>query len=135
MKQGLKDYLDERRLLTSLLIISEPTYVWVSAEAKVRIKPRSDQTRVRADIEKELYRFINPLYGGPEGKGWPFGRELIVSEIYSHIQKVDGVEYVEEARIYPVERSTQKRGVETQRLALSRTEVLCSYEHLITVEY
>jgi predicted phage baseplate assembly protein len=135
LKQELEDYLDERRLLTSLVIISEPTYVWVSVEAKVKIKQRSDPGRVRADIEKELCRFINPILGGPEGKGWPFGRELILSEIYSHIQRVDGVEYVEEARMYPVELSTGKKGAETQRLALPRTGVLCSHEHTISVEY
>jgi len=133
LKQRVKSYLDERRLLTSLLVISEPTYFWASVEAKVKIKPKFDPIQVGQNIEKELYRFINPLSGGPEGTGWPFGRDLIVSEIYSHVQGVEGVEYVEEARIYPINVSTGERNEATQRLLLPRTGVLCSHEHHIAL--
>lgn len=133
VKQQVHAYLDERRLLTSLLIVSEPGYVWVSSEAKVRLKPKADPVQVRLGIEKELYRYFNPLSGGPEGKGWPFGRDLMVSELYARIQSVSGVEYVEEAHIYPVDVFTGKRGDEAQRLALDRADVLCSYEHRVTV--
>lgn len=133
VKQEVHAYLDERRLLTSLLIVSEPEYVWVSSEAKVRLKPKADPVQVRLSVERELYRYFNPLFGGPEGKGWPFGRDLIVSEVYARIQSVSGVEYVEESRIYPVDVSSGKRGEAVQRLALDRADVLCSYEHRITV--
>ena len=133
LKQRVKSHLDERRLLTSLLVISEPTYFWASVEAKVKVKPKFDPIQVGQHIEKELYGFINPLSGGPEGTGWPFGRDLIVSEIYSHVQGVEGVEYVEEARIYPINVSTGERGETTQRLLLPRTGVLCSHEHHITL--
>jgi predicted phage baseplate assembly protein len=132
LKREVKSYLDERRLLTSSLVVSEPRYSWVSVEAKVRVKAKYDPVQVTEDIKKELYRFINPLYGGPEGNGWPFGRDLIVSEVYSRIQSVDGVEYVEHADIYPVDVSTGERGEATQRLVLDRTGVLCSYEHNLT---
>jgi predicted phage baseplate assembly protein len=133
VKQEVHAYLDERRLLTSLLIVSEPEYVWVSSEAKVRLKPKADPVQVRLSVERELYRYFNPLFGGPEGKGWPFGRDLIVSEVYARIQSVSGVEYVEESRIHPVDVSSGKRGEAVQRLALDRADVLCSYEHRITV--
>lgn len=133
VKEEVHQYLDERRLLNNLLIVSEPEYVWVSAEARVRIKAKFDPLIVRQAVEKELYRFINPLLGGPEGTGWPFGRDLVVSEVYAHIQKVDGVEYVEGAQIYPVDMATGQRGEATQRLVLPRTSVLCSHEHQITI--
>ena len=133
VKQAVHSYLDERRLLASLLIVSEPDHVWVSVEAKVRIKPKFDPVQVKMNIERELYRFFNPLFGGPEGNGWPFGRDLIVSEVYARIQSVNGVEYVEEARIYPVDISTGQRGEASQRLVLERAAVLCSHEHQVTV--
>jgi len=99
----------------------------------VRIKPKFDPVQVKMNIERELYRFFNPLFGGPEGNGWPFGRDLIVSEVYARIQSVNGVEYVEEARIYPVDIATGQRGEATQRLVLERAAVLCSHEHQVTV--
>jgi len=131
LKQDVQSYLNERRLLTSALVVTEPRYYWVSVEVKVRIKAKYDAVDVRERIEKELYRFINPLTGGPDGKGWPFGRDLIVSEVYSRVQSVDGVEYVEEARIYPVDIASGERGEATQRLVLDRTGVLCSHDHMV----
>lgn len=133
VKKTVHAYLDERRLLASRLIVSEPDYVWVSIEAKVRIKPKSDPARMKANIEAKLYQFLNPLFGGPEGNGWPFGRDLVVSEVYACIQSVGGVEYVEEARIFPVDISTGQRGQATQRVALRRAAVLCSDVHTVTV--
>lgn len=133
LKQEAQSYLDERRLLTSLLVISEPTYYWVSVEAKVRMKAKSDPAQVRAEIEDELYGFINPLVGGQDGNGWPFGRALTVSDVYSRIQRVEGVEYVEEARIDTVDMASGQRDGAGQRLELPRMGVLCSHEHSITV--
>ncbi len=36
---------------------------------------------------------------GPDWEGWPFGRDLYVSEIYSLIQKVPGVKHVLDVRL------------------------------------
>ena len=47
LKQEVQDYLDDRRLLTSVLVITEPVYVWVSVEARVRIKAKVDADQVR----------------------------------------------------------------------------------------
>jgi hypothetical protein len=39
--------------------------------------------------------FFHPITGGPDGKGWPFGRDVYVSEMYELLDKVEGVNYVE----------------------------------------
>ena len=117
-----------------MLVIGQPSYHWVSVEARVKTKSGFDPIAVQRSIEQELFRFINPLTGGPDGDGWPFGRDLIISEVYSCIQqRVPGVEYVEEARIYPVNMSTKEKGEATQRLVIARTGVMCSHEHVITM--
>ena len=133
VREEVQDYLDERRLLCTMLVISEPTYHGVSVDARVKVKSRFDPSEVREEVERKLYRFLNPLTGGPDEDGWPFGRDLIVSEVYSSIQSVAGVEYVEEIHMYPVDISTKKRGEATQRIALPRTDVLCSYDHQVTM--
>jgi predicted phage baseplate assembly protein len=134
LKQEIQSYLDERRLLTSALVISEPSYYWVTVDAKVRIKQKFDPAHVKESIEMQLYRFIHPLTGGPEGTGWPFGRDLVLSEIYAQMERVEGVEYVDEARIYLVDLNSHKPGDALQRLALPKTAVACSYEHHIVIE-
>lgn len=133
LTQALDSFLNERRMLTTELVISEPDYVWVSIEATVRVEPLFDSNRVRRDIEAACYRFINPLTGGPDGTGWPFGRALAIADVFSLLQRVSGVEYLEDCRIVPVDVTTEERGEATLRLVLNHTEVLCSHVHRITV--
>ena len=132
LKESVRTYLNERRLLTTTLIIGDADYQWVSVEAKVRVKARFDSQQVRRDVERRLYRFINPLFGGPDGSGWPFGRDLFVPEVHSCIQSVEGVDYAEEVRIFPVDPLTGEKGEATQRIKVSATGLVCSYQHQIT---
>jgi hypothetical protein len=41
-----------------------------------------------------LQRFLDPLLGGPDGNGWPLGRDVYVSEILATIARVPGVQHV-----------------------------------------
>ncbi|MCH7625305.1 MAG: putative baseplate assembly protein [Chloroflexi bacterium] len=128
----VRSYLDERRLLTTMLIVSEPEYHWVSVEAVVRARQGADPERVRADVEDRLYEFIHPVSGGTDGNGWPFGRSVFASELYSQIQPVPGVEFIEEIRMFPVNPETGEPGEPTQTLTVPSTGVVCSYTHRVT---
>ncbi len=102
LKQAVEAYLDERRLIGTRLEVRSPHFVWVSIEAKVRVPERSDPVLVadvRRRAEAELFRYLNPYVGGPTGTGWPFGRDLHVSELYALLQRVPNVEFVDELRI------------------------------------
>ncbi|MGH2542847.1 MAG: putative baseplate assembly protein, partial [Ardenticatenaceae bacterium] len=59
--EQVQEYLDERRLLTTLLVVSVPEYSWISVEAKVRARQGADTEQVREDVEERLYRFIHPI--------------------------------------------------------------------------
>jgi predicted phage baseplate assembly protein len=102
LKQAVEAYLDERRLIGTRLEVRSPHFVWVSIEAKVRVPERSDPVLVadvRRRAEAELFRYLNPYVGGPTGTGWPFGRDLHVSELYALLQRIPNVEFVDELRI------------------------------------
>jgi len=130
--EQVKEYLDQRRLLTTALVVSEPDYRWVSVAARVRVRAGVDSEIVRRDVEEKLYRFIHPVQGGPSGTGWPFGRSLFVSELYSQIQSVPGVEYTEELSILPVDLATGQQGEPAQALTIPPTALLCSHAHTVT---
>jgi predicted phage baseplate assembly protein len=102
LKRAVEGYLDERRLIGTNLQVRSPHLVWVSIDAKLRLPERSDpalvaETRRRA--ETELFRYLNPYVGGPNGTGWPFGRDLHISELYALLQRLPNVEFVDELRI------------------------------------
>jgi len=133
LREQVEDYLNERRLLTTALIVESAQYVWVSVEAKVRVKPRFDARRVIYDVGRQLYNFIHPLRGGPEGNGWPFGRDLLIHEAHSCIQSVEGVDYVEDIYLYPVaDPSGGWRSEAEQRVTVPLSGVVCLYGHEIT---
>ena len=91
---ALAEYLDERRLLTTRLDIRPPAYYWVACRVQLRAAPGVDQATVEAEALSRLYRFINPLTGGADGKGWPFGRDLFVSDVYQCLQGMPNILFI-----------------------------------------
>jgi len=89
------NHLKNYRLITTNLFVIKPEYVKVTIKATVKIKPKNDADRVKKEIEQNLKIFLNPLAGGPDGNGWPFGRDVMKSEIYQVIEKIAGVDYVD----------------------------------------
>ena len=89
-------YLYNRRMLTTELFVIYPGYVEVSVETKVIIKPQYLGKTVGDNVNAGLTGFLDPLHGGPEGNGWPFGRPVYRSEIMKVIDGAEGVDYVEE---------------------------------------
>lgn len=131
LEEEVRRYLDERRLLTTSLIIEAPTYVWVTAQVHVQAKPRLDVVLIGEEIERRLYRFLDPLHGGPDGGGWPFGRDLFVADIYSLVNGVEGVDYVAQARIFSVNIETGQVGDAADRISVPNEGLICSYRHIV----
>jgi hypothetical protein len=91
--QSISNHLNMHRLVTTDVHVIEPEYVTVSVKCKVQVKKRSSPTEVKKRVTKSLKSFLDPLKGGPDGNGWPFGRSVFPSEIYQIIDKVEGVDY------------------------------------------
>ena len=102
LKQAAEAYLNERRLLGTRLDVQPPHFTWVSINARIRMPERLDSgatATIRRRVEAELYRYLSPYSGGPSRTGWPFGRDLHVSELYALLQGIPGVEFVDELHI------------------------------------
>ena len=87
-------HLDKHRLLTTELFVIPPEYIEVTVKATVVLKPKSEPSRVKEDVKEELRNFLNPITGGVDRTGWPFGRSVYRSELYEIIDRVEGVDYV-----------------------------------------
>ncbi len=130
----VSDYLDERRLLGVEVKYDKPNYVGVQVKTEVALEPEYQnplaQKELHQKIEVELYRFLNPITGGPEKKGWPFGRNLYVSDIYQVLQAIPGVLYLGTVQLFKLERngSDWKRSPKPKRvIELKKTELLSSW--------
>ena len=132
--EEVKKYLDERRLLATNLVVDSPVYVGVAVEATVVIHRHASAERVQQQIVERLAKYVDPLAGGADGRGWPFGRDLYLSEVLTIMQSVSGVEFVQDATLYQVDlRSGQARAA-GQKISLAQDALLFSYDHRITVK-
>jgi len=131
--EEVRTYLDERRLLGTRLEISAPKYVPVAVRVRIKGREGTDFARVASGIERGLYRYIHPLKGGADGKGWPFGRGISLSEVYAAIQAMGGFENIEEATLFPVDSETGEAGEPAAQVTVSIDSLLCSGKHEIEV--
>ena len=102
LARTVSDYLDGRRLLTTTVHVRAPQYLGVRVRAEIIPAEYSRPQVVQARVAERLRNFISPLRLTEEAddlmdegwKGWPFGRNLYVAEVFTLIQRVPGVKHV-----------------------------------------
>jgi hypothetical protein len=51
---------------------------------------------VEQRAREALADFLHPLRGGPEGRGWALGRDVFISDVAAVMERIPGIDYVEE---------------------------------------
>ena len=89
---------------------------------------------VARQAQGALFRYLSPICGGPDGNGWPIGRDLHVSELYARLQRIRGVEYVEDVRVTTPDPDAPgtMRDV-APRLSIASDAVLFSGQHNVEI--
>ncbi|MFF8715143.1 putative baseplate assembly protein [Streptomyces sp. NPDC015184] len=126
-------HLDERRPIGARLVVEPPYYQGVTVVASVQARRGAVPERVREEALEALYRYFNPLSGGPGEDGWPFGRPIQSGEAFAVLQQVPGVDLVEDVRLFPADPVTGQRGEPTTKIVLDRHALVFSYEHQLRV--
>jgi len=87
-------YLEPRRLLTTFVHVLGAQSVAVDIDAEVVALPDVEPSGLMPRVSAALRGFLDPLHGGEQQFGWPFGRDVFVSEIYQLLDQFPGVDYV-----------------------------------------
>jgi hypothetical protein len=90
----IHDYIAARLTPTADLFVRGPAWLAVSVIAEVVPLSLGAATNLQGDILARLTAFLHPLTGGPDGRGWEFGRQPYLSNLYALIQRTPGVRYV-----------------------------------------
>ncbi|BCJ56019.1 putative baseplate assembly protein [Actinoplanes sp. NBRC 14428] len=134
MLATIADHLETRRPIGARLAVEPPFYQGVTVVARLLPRPDASVVRLRARAEEALYTYLDPLRGGPDGGGWPFGRPVHTGEVFGVLQRLPGVEVVEDVRLFPADPLTGRRGDEVSRLELDRHALVFSHQHQVRVE-
>lgn len=134
LEEEILFYLRERKPLGIKLELRNPDYVRVKVEVEVIVERQysnvGDRAKVHSLLLAALYRFLNPLTGGLEGKGWPLGCNLYPSDIVSICRTVPGVNNIGTVKLFKITETTYgSRQLETlnSQIELDNIETICSW--------
>jgi predicted phage baseplate assembly protein len=102
-----------------------PTYVRIGIEAAVIPRNIEQAKAVEKRVSENIAAFLHPVKGGPERRGWEFGKDVYFSEVAALIQGTEGVDRVREV----VLRTPQ--GETTDHVSIPENGLPSSGEHLI----
>lgn len=129
---AISDRLEECRPMGARVVVEPPYYQGVTVVARL-VAVRGDMNRVRDEALAALYGYLDPLRGGVDGSGWPFGRPVQLGEVFAQLQRVPDVGLVEEIRLFPADPITGARGAAAERIDLAAHALVFSYQHQVAV--
>lgn len=115
----VRAYLSERKLVSTVVNVVRPAYLELSLRVEIVRVQTSPSDRVKRDVEGALRAFLHPLYGGRNGRGWPFGRSVLKVDLYHVAEQVDGVDFVDKIRF-----TDEETGFEVEQLKLRDDELV-----------
>jgi hypothetical protein len=87
-------HLQPRRLVTTELHIRGPEYVDIWVSVGIQVYDGYATGPVQAAVKQALLRFLSPLYGGYQGRGWPLKKSVRPEELSAVVTRVEGVQLV-----------------------------------------
>jgi predicted phage baseplate assembly protein len=79
--------------------VTGPTYFPVDVYAVIVPIDESQAGPVETAAVTALSDFLHPLYGGPSGDGWDFGRAVYLSDVAVVLESVDGMDHAESIQL------------------------------------
>jgi len=99
---AVESSLTPKLLLTTRLHVVGPQFLTVEIKnVNVVSLPDELEATLKQRIIDAVNDFLDPHSGGDDGNGWPFGRNVFVSELYSLIDQLPGVDFVKTDKTEP----------------------------------
>jgi predicted phage baseplate assembly protein len=133
--ERISNSLDERRLVGTRLLVQPPDYLWLTTVVSLSSRLRFHPKEVHKDVLGALYRLYHPLIGGPDGKGWPFGRSVQAQEVHAALARIPGVDMSREVHVelFPAEADSGRPLAAVERMDLPETGLVFSHNHQVAV--
>lgn len=126
LKRRVTSYLKERCSAVVTLRVMPPYYVKVDVSAELVTASIDSIPVIEKEARNKISEFLHPLTGSVERNGWNFGGSVCVSDIYSILEQIKDVNYVNKVIIL---------GDKSTMVRLPEYALPCSGEHEITVKW
>jgi hypothetical protein len=104
------------------IAVVPPRKLPVGVEATVSVVDPIAAGDVIAALRAALETFLHPLTGGPWGIGWPFGRDVFLSDVAALVESVPGIDYASSlALVADGTRAGERVSVPDDRLVVAGT--------------
>ena len=123
----VEKHLRERSLnliLPKSIEVREPSYKEVKVTVDVVPESIDQAIPLEKEILKRLKEFFHPLTGGHEKRGWEFGRDVHISDVYALLEGIKGVEHVEKLKL----------NGKSEDVKVKEFRPVCSGEHRIRMK-
>jgi hypothetical protein len=94
MIANVMTYIEPRRILTTRVHVVPARYVAFGVRLKVAAFPGVAADAAADQAREALLRFLHPIAGGHDGRGWIFGRDIFVSDLYQVVDQLPTTDYV-----------------------------------------
>lgn len=94
LRRAVAAYLNRWRIVGTRIEVIGPSYLEVAVQAQVQVVQGTSKADVQRRIVEALNAFFDPLQGGPDGTGWPFGRSVYRADVLQVIAETPGVDHV-----------------------------------------
>jgi hypothetical protein len=137
LKRRVTSYLKERCPAVVTLRVIPPYYVKVDVSAELVTASIDAIPVIEKEARNKISKFLHPLTGSFEKNGWSFGCVLSISEIYSILEQIKDVDYVNKViiNLYDDSGLAMKLGDASTMAKLPEYSLPCSGEHEITVKW
>lgn len=94
LKRRVSSYLNERCPAVATLRVIPPYYMKVDVSAELITASIDAIPVIEKEARDKISEFLHPLTGNAERNGWSFGCVLCISDIYSILEQIKDVDYV-----------------------------------------
>lgn len=102
------------------IYVDRPYYKKINVSADVIVDSIDVASVVEREVMENLKAFFHPLTGGPERRGWDFGRDVVDSDVFALLEDLDGVDHVQNLK-FIIDNSTIEGVVKIERNFLPAT--------------
>lgn len=101
LAQKVNSTLANRKLLTTQLHVVSANYLSLGVNLSLTIFDDFKEKEIEAIALHKLEEFFHPLTGGADGKGWQLGQPVYIADIYTLLDQLPGVDYIEPHSVKP----------------------------------